>query len=173
MGQNGANLMTFGLRLRTIDPPPANLPTISATISTPSNNPITVQLIQNSTIVNTITLAPGVRTFTFENVNAGIYSIVITQAGSLSFTINNIQAVIANINLNEIDSRLSAITLTRGDVDGNGTINMSDLLDLLDRWGTNCIYADVDGNGVVNMSDLLDLLDNWGSSNRVVGLINP
>ena len=151
----------------------SNLPTISATISTPSNNPITVQLIQNSTIVNTITLAPGVRTFTFENVNAGIYSIVITQAGSLSFTINNIQAVIANINLNEIDSRLSAITLTRGDVDGNGTINMSDLLDLLDRWGTNCIYADVDGNGVVNMSDLLDLLDNWGSSNRVVGLINP
>lgn len=53
-----------------------------------------------------------------------------------------------------------------GDLDGNGVVNVFDLLMLLGNWG-NCIEgepcpADLDGNGSVNVFDLLMLLGNWG-----------
>lgn len=54
-----------------------------------------------------------------------------------------------------------------GDIDGNNTVNVFDLLALLGEWGTcpdpgNC-PADIDGNGTVNVFDLLALLGAWGS----------
>ncbi len=49
------------------------------------------------------------------------------------------------------------------DLDGTGTIGVSDLLSLLASWGPckGC-PADFDGNGNVGVSDLLALLANWG-----------
>ena len=52
-----------------------------------------------------------------------------------------------------------------GDLDGNGVVNLVDLLVLLSAWGecedpNNC-PADIDGNGVVDTADLLTLLANW------------
>jgi len=55
--------------------------------------------------------------------------------------------------------------LCPGDLNGDGVVNVSDLLILLAQWGPcdgNC-DADLDGNGVVNVSDLLILLSAWGS----------
>jgi len=53
-----------------------------------------------------------------------------------------------------------------GDLNGNGVVNVSDLLILLGEWGTcadpnNC-PADLNDDGTVNVSDLLILLANWG-----------
>jgi DNA-binding beta-propeller fold protein YncE len=55
-----------------------------------------------------------------------------------------------------------------GDLNGDGEINVLDLLVLLDAWGEcppplggDC-PADLNGDGVVDMLDLLILLDNWG-----------
>jgi hypothetical protein len=53
-----------------------------------------------------------------------------------------------------------------GDLNGDGVVNVSDLLILLGQWGScadvnNC-PADLNGDGVVNVSDLLILLSNWG-----------
>jgi parallel beta-helix repeat protein len=55
---------------------------------------------------------------------------------------------------------------TFGDLNGDGVVNVSDLLILFDSWGPcadcgNCI-ADLNGDCVVNVSDLLMLFDNWG-----------
>lgn len=51
-----------------------------------------------------------------------------------------------------------------GDIDGNNTVNVFDLLALLGAWGVNPGHpADLDGNGTVNVFDLLALLGNWGS----------
>ena len=48
-------------------------------------------------------------------------------------------------------------------LDGNGTVGVSDLLSLLVSWGPckGC-PADFDGSGNVGVSDLLALLANWG-----------
>ena len=52
-----------------------------------------------------------------------------------------------------------------GDTNGDGTVNVLDLLELLAEWNTCsdcCLAADVNGNLVVNVTDLLALLANWG-----------
>lgn len=50
------------------------------------------------------------------------------------------------------------------DLDGNGVVNVSDMLLLFDEWGTTAGFADVDLNfdGFVNVSDLLLLFNAWG-----------
>ena len=48
------------------------------------------------------------------------------------------------------------------DFDGNGTVNVTDLLALLAGWGT-AGTGDVNGDGTVNVTDLLKLLAAWGS----------
>jgi len=50
-----------------------------------------------------------------------------------------------------------------GDLNGDGVVNVSDLLALLGAWGPNEGHpADINGDGVVNVSDLLILLGAWG-----------
>ena len=52
-----------------------------------------------------------------------------------------------------------------GDVNGDGLVDVNDLLDLLAAWGpclTECCPADFDLNGGVDVDDLLTLLANWG-----------
>jgi len=49
-----------------------------------------------------------------------------------------------------------------GDIDGNGVVNVLDLLDLLASWGEQGGPADINGDGIVNVLDLLILLGNWG-----------
>jgi len=49
------------------------------------------------------------------------------------------------------------------DIDGDGTVGVSDLLQLLGAWGPNAGHpADIDGDGSVSVTDLLILLANWG-----------
>jgi subtilisin family serine protease len=49
------------------------------------------------------------------------------------------------------------------DLDGNGTVNVNDFLELLAAWGPNAGHpADLDGNGIVNVNDFLELLAAWG-----------
>ncbi|MCH8824087.1 MAG: FG-GAP repeat protein [Planctomycetes bacterium] len=47
------------------------------------------------------------------------------------------------------------------DLDANGSIGTSDLLELFAQWGT-AGPADFDGSGAVGTSDLLILFANWG-----------
>ncbi len=48
------------------------------------------------------------------------------------------------------------------DINGDGVVNVSDLLILLSLWGTSDCRADFNGDGDVNVSDLLILLAAWG-----------
>ncbi len=48
------------------------------------------------------------------------------------------------------------------DIDGNGAVNVIDLLLLLGSFGASCpCAADLDGNGAVDVTDLLMLLARW------------
>ncbi len=49
-----------------------------------------------------------------------------------------------------------------GDVDGNGAVDVGDLLALLDVWGTDDADADITDDGVVNIDDLLMVISDWG-----------
>jgi hypothetical protein len=50
------------------------------------------------------------------------------------------------------------------DIDGSGTVDTADLVDLLAAWGKcpDC-PEDIDGNGTVDVADLVELLAAWGS----------
>jgi hypothetical protein len=51
------------------------------------------------------------------------------------------------------------------DLNGDGLVNVADLLILFDNWGAcndDCT-GDLNGDGVVNVADLLILFDNWGA----------
>jgi len=69
--------------------------------------------------------------------------------------------------MDEIELALTPIT--PGDVDGDGFVDVADLLDLLAAWGPcpsppdspEC-PADTNLDGVVDVTDLLTLLANWG-----------
>ncbi len=55
----------------------------------------------------------------------------------------------------------------KGDVNGDGVVNIEDLLAVIAAWGPcppppDACAADVDGNGIVNISDLLLVIGNWG-----------
>jgi hypothetical protein len=51
-----------------------------------------------------------------------------------------------------------------GDLDGNGVVDVVDLLALLADWGPcDGCAADLDMNGVVDVVDLLALLGAWGN----------
>ncbi|MCH2149945.1 MAG: hypothetical protein MK095_10985, partial [Phycisphaerales bacterium] len=51
-----------------------------------------------------------------------------------------------------------------GDVDGNGNVNVTDLLTVISSWGP-CMScgADVNSDDTVDVSDLLMVIDAWGS----------
>ncbi len=49
------------------------------------------------------------------------------------------------------------------DLDGNGSVDTVDFLDLIGQWGTDPDGPpDFDDNGTVDTMDLLELLANWG-----------
>lgn len=49
--------------------------------------------------------------------------------------------------------------------DGDGLVNVSDLLMVINTWGAagSADIAPPDGDGVVNVADLLMIVNNWGS----------
>jgi hypothetical protein len=50
-----------------------------------------------------------------------------------------------------------------GDIDGDGEVNVVDLVRLILAWGTNDPAVDANGDGVVNVTDMIDLIVNWGT----------
>ena len=48
------------------------------------------------------------------------------------------------------------------DIDGDGSVNVADLLAAIADWGSNDSPADVDGDGTVGVGDLLAMIDAWG-----------
>ncbi|MHC4947859.1 MAG: CRTAC1 family protein [Planctomycetota bacterium] len=62
-----------------------------------------------------------------------------------------------------VDQQLDVLEPTAGDVDYNGQVDVTDLLQALGAWGAcSPCPEDVDGNGIVDVTDLLEILANWG-----------
>jgi hypothetical protein len=50
------------------------------------------------------------------------------------------------------------------DFDGDGTVNVNDILRMISDWGGTG-RADLNGDSVVNVTDILSLIDSWGNCN--------
>ena len=48
------------------------------------------------------------------------------------------------------------------DITGDGVVNVSDLLLVIDQWGSTDSPADVNFDGIVDVTDLLIVVGNWG-----------
>ena len=63
----------------------------------------------------------------------------------------------------DADAFWTRATITRGDLDGNGTIDAADLSLMLASWAQTASVADIDFDGAVGASDLALLLAAWGA----------
>ena len=48
------------------------------------------------------------------------------------------------------------------DITGDGYVNISDLLAVIDQWGLTDSPADINSDGSIDMHDLLIVISNWG-----------
>ena len=48
-------------------------------------------------------------------------------------------------------------------IGGDGEVNVSDLLSVIDQWGATKSEADINMDGIVNVTDLLIVVGTWGS----------
>ena len=48
------------------------------------------------------------------------------------------------------------------DVSGDAVVNVTDLLAVIDAWGSADVDADVNSDGIVDVSDLLIVVGSWG-----------
>ena len=48
------------------------------------------------------------------------------------------------------------------DINGDGIVNVNDLLMLIGNWGSSTNIGDVNFDGIVDVTDLLMVVGNWG-----------
>jgi hypothetical protein len=74
-----------------------------------------------------------------------------------------VEAGIDNFQLEIIDCGTS---ICLGDVNVDNVVDVSDLLIIIDAWGSDDQSADIDGDGSVTIEDLLVVVGNWGSCSQ-------
>jgi hypothetical protein len=147
---------------------------VSGSISAYNSNIETKLTLSNSdnTYTTTIEATAGSGKFTanysFSDVEDGIYTLVIEKAGSLTYTINNIP-------VGDNDLELGSVAIIAGDVNGDGSVNVDDIAEILDSsvFLTEVDPSnplDVNGDGVINTSDTTFILssESFVKSNVVV-----
>ena len=100
------------------------------------------------TINRPVTISPGVQVMRFEN------------RGSVSFNLNWFEF---SCETQDCQTEPECPCLGIGDIDCDGQVGFSDVLTVLNDWGS-CLGCDADLNGdsAVEFNDMLLLLSNWG-----------
>jgi len=71
----------------------------------------------------------------------------------------------AGTDYNDVNDAPFAIVpaVCNGDSNGDGFVNVTDLLSVIDQWGMFKSPADLNSDGLVNVTDLLIVVGNWGA----------
>jgi len=96
-------------------------------------------------------------TFKAEAIAPGEYTITIVRPGYLVGT-----ATIEVLSTGEIDGEMPE--LVAGDVNGDGTIDISDVSATVREWDGTTVAADINGDGVVDISDVSTIVRNWDAT---------
>ncbi|MCL2045428.1 MAG: dockerin type I domain-containing protein [Oscillospiraceae bacterium] len=107
--------------------------------------------------------------FVLVDIPEGVYDLVVSKGGHLSYMITNVIVGGVDIDLStNSDKEYSTINLLSGDINNDGIINASDLNLFIASFGssppTNAL-ADINGDNVVNASDLNIFISNFGRRN--------
>ena len=62
-----------------------------------------------------------------------------------------------------VDNGNNTLCVCPPDINGNGTVDVNDILVIVAQWGTSGPQADVNQDGIVDITDLLITLDEFGS----------
>ena len=141
---------------------------------------VTLYAAGTDTVAATLTVSGSGSTeqeFTIPNVAAGKYDLVVTKDAHLKYTVKNVEVGNTDLDLTaRTDKPFSTITLLCGDVDGNGSINVTDLNTVWDAANFNkdannatINLTDLNGDGSVNVTDLNIL---WDAANFNKGTDN-
>lgn len=124
----------------------------------PLGTPLTLELIQGASTVQTITMTLDAYGRFSERVNAaGTYTVRARAAKYLPITLPNV--TVAPQGFAYLDLNFQ----TLGDVNSDGVIDDADLLAILFAFGTNDADTDLNNDGVVDDADLLIVLFNFGA----------
>jgi polyhydroxybutyrate depolymerase len=63
---------------------------------------------------------------------------------------------------NYFDTHRNSVVECEADVDSDQQVNVSDLLFVINEWGSSGSTADINGDGTVNIQDLLMVINSWG-----------
>ena len=137
------------------------------------NNATTIQLMQDGKEQYKTTIDPASgsgqkeQNFSFPAVAKGIYDLVVTKPGHLTYTVKGVEVGDAALDLTKhSNAAISIITLLAGDLDSDKMINYMDMFVLLDTTNYDMSsdsaankLTDIDGDGMVNYMDMFLLLD--------------
>ena len=138
-------------------------------ISYNPNYDVSVRLMQGGTemytaAVTTPTAASGQaeQSFSFASVAMGTYDLVVVKAAHLTYTVKNVKVGDMDLDLTtHSNAAISTITLLCGDINGDESINVTDLNEVWDaaNFNKNVSAAtnkltDINGDGSVNVTDL-------------------
>lgn len=109
---------------------------------------------------NTVGSLPALMTFEIDtdNVAADMY----TSQLPISISDEDLPGEQTGISMLTIRVEILDVGSCDEDFDGDGLVNIADLLVLIASWGGNGSPQDLDGNGTVGVSDLLILIAAWG-----------
>ena len=121
----------------------------------------TVSTDSGTTYEATVTLTGADKTFTATSVNGayaidvpeGTYTFNVNVKNHLSYTDNDF-AVSADVNGKDV-------IVKGGDINGDGSVQLKDLSDLLTEFGLSDVESDINGDGIANIKDLSILLSNY------------
>ena len=152
------------------NPNAVSAPSVSGkVVSYNPGNATTIQLMQGGTEQYKTTIAATTgsgqkeQSFSFPAVAAGIYDLVVTKDGHLTYTVKNVEVGDTALDLTTMTGKVySTITLLCGDINGDGWINSTDLGEILQgqNYGKQTTVAgvnkkaDLNGDGWVNSTDL-------------------
>ena len=76
---------------------------------------------------------------------------------------SGIEQIIASPDVDQLIYIVESEALCEEDLTNDGTVNIHDLLTLVNQWGEceGCA-ADFDGDGVVSVQDIIRLISAWG-----------
>ena len=138
-------------------------------ISYNPNYDVSVRLMQGDTEMYTAavtapTAASGQaeQSFSFASVAMGTYDLVVVKAAHLTYTVKNVVVGDMALDLTKLtDEPYQTITMLCGDINGDGSINVTDLNEVWDAANFNKNVGaatnkltDINGDGSVNVTDL-------------------
>lgn len=123
----------------------------------------------------TATSGQAEQSFSFASVAMGTYDLVVVKAAHLTYTVKNVEVGDMALDLTKLtDEPYQTITMLCGDINGDGSINVTDLNEVWDaaNFNKNAGAAtnkltDINGDGSVNVTDLNVI---WDAANFNKGI---